>query len=224
MQPQWNPHGVTRHEAENLIVEYLVVGPFQENSYLLRRPDSTQTVLIDPGDEVERLLAQIEREKLEPIAIINTHAHLDHIGAIVPLQQRFELPFYLHDAELPVLQMAPLAARMFGVPAPELPTVDRALQIGEPLQLAGLDFELRFTPGHSPGSVTFLVGGVAIAGDVLFYGSIGRTDLPGGDYDTLIQSIERQLMSLDDETVVFSGHGPHTTVGRERRLNPFLQG
>lgn len=224
MQPQWNPHGVTRHEAAELVVEYLVVGPFQENSYFLRRPDSREVVLIDPGDEVERLVAQIEREGLLPKAIVNTHAHLDHIGAVVPLQQRYELPFYLHEAELPVLKMAPLAARMFGVPAPAIPEVDHYLAVGEPLSLAGLELELRFTPGHSPGSVTFLVGGVAIAGDVLFYGSIGRTDLPGGDHATLIASIERELMALDDETIVFCGHGPHTTVGRERRFNPFLAG
>lgn len=210
--------------SDRLVVDAFVVGPFQENCYFVRREGRADTVVIDPGDEASRLIAHLEREKLNPVAILNTHAHLDHIGAVAEMKERFGLPFYLHPDDLPILAQAPGAARLYGVRVPTLPEVDHPLRHGQTLPLAGLAIEVRFTPGHTPGHVSFVVEDRVFSGDALFQGSIGRTDLPGGDTETLLASIERELLSLDDATQVYSGHGPATTIGRERRHNPFLSG
>jgi glyoxylase-like metal-dependent hydrolase (beta-lactamase superfamily II) len=205
-------------------VDCLTVGPFQENSYFLRRRGEPETILIDPGDEADRLCEVLDRHALLPVAILNTHAHLDHIGAVSALKERYGIPFRLHAAELDILRGAPDAARLFGVDVPPVPEVDAPLAHLERIQLAGLSLEVRHTPGHSPGHVCLVVPGAVFAGDALFYGSIGRTDLPGGDTQTLLDSIARHLLSLPDPTLVYSGHGPVTTIGRERRQNPFLLG
>lgn len=208
--------------SPSLWVESLTVGPFQENSYFLRRPDRPETVLIDPGDEAPRLVAFLESHALVPILIINTHAHLDHMGAVDALKQRYGIPFRLHADDLDLLRHAPDAARMFGVNVPIVPQVDTPLSHLERIEAGGLSLEVRHTPGHSPGHVCFVADDLVFAGDALFYGSVGRTDLPGGDTETLLRSISEQLLTLPDTTRVFSGHGPATTIGRERKHNPFL--
>jgi hydroxyacylglutathione hydrolase len=208
--------------AHDTHVDTETVGPFQENTFLLRPGDAPHTLIIDPGDEPERLIARIQGDQLVPVAILNTHAHLDHIGAVVPLIRMYDLPFYLHPADLPILKDAPEHARMFGVRVPEVPAVDFELADGDVLELAGLRITVLHTPGHTPGGVSFAVDGRLFAGDALFKGSVGRTDLPGGDWETLRDSLLNRIMTLDDETVVHSGHGPDTTVGHERRTNPFL--
>lgn len=209
--------------TSSIVLESFVVGPFQENCHFIRRADRPETVIIDPGDEAAKLLHHLERQSLRPVAILNTHAHLDHIGAVEPLQQRFGIPFHLHPADLPTLQSAPESARMFGVPVPAVPQVDAELAHGQIVDAAGLAFAVRHTPGHTPGHVCFLVEDVVFSGDLLFMGSVGRTDLPGGNTVLLFASIEKELLTLDDATRVLSGHGPATTIGRERRHNPFLQ-
>lgn len=205
-------------------VDTQTVGPFQENTFFLRRDDSQETVIIDPGDEHERLIAWLDGDTLKPVAIVNTHAHLDHIGAVAPLIAKYGVPFYLHPADLPILREAPEHARMFGVRVPLVPTVDVDLAHGDVLRLAGLSITVLHTPGHTPGGVSLQVDGRLFAGDTLFSGSVGRTDLPGGDRDALLASLSHRIMVLDDETVVHSGHGPDTTIGTERRSNPFLTG
>lgn len=203
-------------------IESVTVGPFQENTFFLGRSGRDEVIVIDPGAEAPRLISFIESRGWRPVAIVNTHAHLDHVGAVQPLKEKFGLEFYLHSDDLSLLRGAPEHALLFGVEPPEVPEVEHDLKGQDRLELAGLDLELRHTPGHSPGSVTLVVEGRVISGDVLFQGGIGRVDLPGGDYATLIQSIRSQLLTLPDQTLVHCGHGPTTTVGAERRTNPFL--
>lgn len=204
-------------------VDSLTVGPFQENTFFVRSSGSSEVVIIDPGEEAGRLEDTIESHNWKPVAILNTHAHLDHVGAVVPLQQRYGIPFYLHPKEEPILNAAPEAARLYGVREPEIPSAIKPLSPGDSVVLAGLTFQVRFTPGHTPGHVAFVLSDRVFAGDVLFSGSIGRTDLPGGHTETLLVSIRDQMLTLPDPFIVHCGHGPDTTIGRERASNPFLQ-
>lgn len=205
-------------------VDTLAVGPFQENTFLLRAADAADVIVIDPGEDAERLIEFMGKHDYTPVAIVNTHAHLDHIGAVEPLKQQYDIPFYLHPDDREILQSAPEHARLFGVRVPEVPEIDVELSDNQTLELAGLRIQVLHTPGHTPGGVSLQVGTRVFAGDTLFFGSIGRTDLPGGDFQTLMKSIEERLLTLPDETVVHSGHGPDTTIGRERQHNPFLTG
>lgn len=213
-----------------MILEYLTVGPFAENSYILGDEETGDGILIDPGHDPKAILARVKELKLTISAIVNTHAHIDHVGGVEEVQRRLGVPFALHRKELPLLEALPMQAQMFGLPPIRVPQVDDWLTAGQRLKVGGIDITVIETPGHSPGSVTLKVerAGVEgldlIAGDVLFAGSIGRTDLPGGDYDTLIRSITGQLFPLGDECRVWPGHGPDTTIGAERRTNPFVGG
>lgn len=211
-----------------LNVVFFTFNPFQENTYIIRN-EQQECWIIDPGMSNERenaqMIAYIVREKLKPVAIINTHAHIDHILGIDALVQAYGIPFGMHRLEQPVLQMAPQSAAMFGMKLAKVPTPDFYIPEGQPLKLGADEVEVLLTPGHSPGSISFYYpdGGWVIGGDVLFAGGIGRTDLPGGHYATLIASIKEQLFTLPASTVVFSGHGPATSIGDEQENNPFLQ-
>lgn len=207
-----------------MLVETLVTGPFQENCYLVAKGRGEECVLIDPGDDADVIAQNIERLELTPVAILNTHGHLDHIGAVQDLKERFEIPFAIHPMDGFLLQNVNDHARMFGLNGYRDPEVDIDLVAGETVTYAGIDFEVVFTPGHSPGHVTFKVPGAVFSGDCLFSGSIGRTDLPGGDPAVLKATLHDFFLSLEDETKVYSGHGPMTTIGRERESNPFLSG
>ena len=213
--------------SSNFRVVTLPVGPLQANCYLLLHPDSGEACLIDPGAEEQRILAAIPRG-VRVRYVVATHAHFDHVGAVAPVRAAVGAPFLLHPADLELLRQAPDAAELYTgqrVPAP--PEPDGLLAHGRQLALGPLVVEVRHTPGHSPGSVSLYVQGQAEAvfsGDALFAGSIGRTDLPGGDLDQLLGSIRRELLSLADAAVVYPGHGPTSTVGHERRTNPFLTG
>lgn len=200
------------------------VGPFQMNCYVVADDTTREGVVIDPGDETEALLELIREEGLAIRAILLTHAHLDHVARAQDMKEALGVPMYLHPADMPLLKAVPQQAVMLGLPAPRVPTVDGPLEEGTPFEAGPLRFEVRHTPGHSPGGVCLIPEGekVAFVGDAVFAGSIGRTDLPGGDYDTLIRSIREEILTLPDEVVLYSGHGPPTTVGRERRSNPFL--
>ncbi|RPJ42705.1 MAG: MBL fold metallo-hydrolase [Candidatus Latescibacterota bacterium] len=200
----------------------VVVGLFQENTFLVREPAGTHAVVIDPGDEPEKIVRTLTSNGWEPLAILNTHGHLDHIGAVQELKERYGIPFLLHEADEPLLRATPDHARFFGVPVPRVPEVDRYLNDGDLLRFGRLEFRVHHTPGHTPGGVSFHIDERLFAGDTLFFDSIGRTDLPGGDHDTLLRSIRERLLSFPDETVVHSGHGPDTTIGRERKSNPYL--
>lgn len=204
--------------------------PFQENSYLVIDEDQS-CVVIDPGcyDAGERALLKryIDEHQLRPVRLLNTHCHLDHIFGNRFVADTWNLPLEIHEGELPVLKMAPISGQVYGIPMPDEGLEPGAfLTVGEEIRFGTTALKILFTPGHSPASVSFYseADGFVIAGDVLFQGSIGRTDLPGGDYDTLIQSIREELLTLPDEVQVFSGHGDPTSIGEERRHNPFLQG
>ncbi len=182
-------------------------------------------VLVDPGEEVALFLARLRTERLTLRAIWLTHAHLDHVAGVAGVKDATGVPIWLHAADRPLYDAAPQQARaLLGVELPPLPPPDRTIVPGEPLRVGSVAFEVRHVPGHSPGSVALVGDGIALVGDAVFAGSVGRTDLPGGDTETLLASIRDQLLTLPDDTVLYPGHGPETTVGRERRTNPFLTG
>jgi len=203
-------------------VRMFTVGPLQENCYLVRREGSDRALLIDPGDEAGKLRSAMEQLGTEPEAILLTHTHFDHIGAVAPLARATGAPVYCPREELPVLaDPSAFFGAMFG--PVEGWEAEHAIDGGQRLALAGFDVDVVATPGHSPGHVTFVLDGALFSGDVLFQGSIGRTDLPGADHQTLMESIAGLLERFDDDTKVHPGHMGLTTLGRERATNPFLQ-
>ncbi len=202
----------------------LTNGVYQENCYILADPETGDAVIVDPGEDSDLFLRRVASESLTPRAVWLTHAHLDHILGVKDVVERTGAPLYMHPADRPLYDGVAEQGAWLGVQAPTPPPPDHELAHGDSLQLGGLEFEVRHVPGHSPGSVAFVGHGVAIVGDAIFAGSVGRVDLPGGDGGTLVASIRDQLMTLPDETIVYSGHGPETTIGTERRSNPFVTG
>ena len=206
----------------NLLIKTIVTGPFQENSYLLIEKLSNKCVLIDPGDEAQKIINYINEKNIIPIAIINTHAHLDHIGAISEIKEKYSIPFYLHIGEKPILDSYPLACKMFGIKAGKSPSVDEWFHSSGELLIEPFKFLIIETPGHTPGGCSFLINDAIFVGDTLFQGSIGRTDLPGGDRKILDKSLIKLIKKLNPETTVYSGHGPSTSIGFEKANNSFL--
>jgi hydroxyacylglutathione hydrolase len=208
-------------------VKCFVFNPFQENTYVLF-DETRECVIIDPGmydaEEENELKNFIESENLKPVKLLNTHCHIDHIFGNRFVLNTFQIPFYAHQMETDNLEKAALYGNIFGVKLGVQPKPDFFLKENDEVSFGNTKLKVLFTPGHSAGSVSFYSepDGYVIGGDVLFQRSIGRTDLPGGDYDTLIRSITSQLLPLGDDIVVYSGHGPETTVGEERAKNPFL--
>ena len=208
-----------------LLVEMVTNGPFMENCFIVADAATRRGIVIDPGDEEQRLLETIRAMDLEITEIVATHGHIDHAGAVAPLKRVLGVPFAIHPAERQWLQRLSHQAAMFGLPDKETPEVDRELAHGDMVQIGELQARVLHTPGHSAGGVCLHLAPqkTVFVGDTLFAGSIGRTDLPGGSFDTLISAIKEQLLCLDDDVEVHSGHGPSTTIGAERRSNPFLQ-
>ncbi len=195
-------------------------GPFMVNSYLI--VNGKKGFILDPSSGIKPLLVKAESEKLEIEAILATHGHIDHIDGVNKVKEKFNVPFYANSLDMELIQSVQMQARMFGVPDPGQVIPDRNLPSTGEIQIAGLTLELYHTPGHSKGSVSIRIEDVLFSGDTLFNFSIGRTDLPGGNYEELISSIRNQILTLPDETRVLSGHGPETTVGKEKKMNPFL--
>lgn len=207
----------------------LTFNEFFENTYIVACRESKLCIIIDPGcnnaDEFIELETLINKEGLEPILLINTHCHLDHIFGNAWAVDKYDIPLHFHEDELPVQQSFQIVASHYGFKVDPTPPADEFLAIEKPIRFGEVQFDLLFTPGHSPGSVSLWnkADGYVISGDVLFKNSIGRTDLPGGDFDLLMRSLNKTMMSLPDQTIVYSGHGPDTSIGEEKRFNPFLQ-
>jgi len=205
-------------------VRTFTVGPVQENCHIARREGAREAVVIDPGDEAPRLLEAIGALELEVAAILLTHTHFDHVGAVAPVARATGAEVWCPQLEAPVLADIMRYVPWDGFGPFESYDAEHLVAGGETLQLAGLDIEVLFTPGHSPGHVSYAIPSeqAVFSGDVLFAGSIGRTDLPGGDHATLMQTLATLAETLPDETVVYPGHMQTTTIGRERASNPFL--
>ena len=213
-----------------MIVKSFVFNAFYENTYVVYDKDD-KTMIIDPGcyDPFERnqLIQYVINKNLEPICILNTHCHIDHVLGNAEISSYFKIPLIIPENEVEMLQSIESYAPSWGITRYKQKSADRTLSTTEStFEIAGLSFELLHVPGHSPGHIALYSKKekLVLGGDVLFKGSIGRTDLPGGDHNMLIKSITDKFLSLPDETHVLSGHGPSTTIGEERRTNPFLQG
>lgn len=206
-----------------MIIHTCPVGPFQMNCYIVADEATREGVVIDPGDEIPALLELIRRDGLKIQAILLTHGHIDHVLHSQDLKEALGVKMYAHPDDVPMIQAAPQQAAFFGLPPGRVPVVDGSLQEGTPFQAGPLTFQVLHTPGHSPGGVTLVTGGVAFVGDAVFAGSIGRTDLPGCDHQALTTAIRNKIYALPEETVLYPGHGPSTTVGEEKRTNPFVR-
>ena len=204
-------------------IEVIVVGPIFENTRLLICEKTKEAVLIDPGDEADRIKQKIDNLQITLKYIFATHGHVDHIGAVAPLKKMFNVPFYIHKGDEGLVKRIPLQASLVGMNKVEVPQIDKYIEDNDIFMFGKLHMKAVHTPGHSPGSISFLVNGKAFVGDVLFSGGVGRTDLYGGDFNTLQKSIKEKLYTLPDATLVYPGHGPTTTIGHEKVNNPFIR-
>ncbi len=206
-------------------IRVLPVGPLQMNSVLVTvpGPDGPACVLVDPGAEPRRLLEAVHATGAPVAALVATHGHFDHVGAAAEIQAELDLPLLCHPDDLPLIEALPEVMAAYGFPPAAVPVTEPVLTDGSVIRAAGLEIPVHHVPGHSPGHVMFRLPGHALVGDCLFHGSVGRTDLPGGDFATLEKSIRERIYTLPDETVVVCGHGPDTTVGAEKRGNPFVR-
>ena len=204
-------------------VETFTVGAFQENCYLVVDDRSRKAVIVDPGGEGDRLVEAVENSGADLEAIWITHAHVDHVGAIASIKRRWDVPVYLHPADRRLYAAASRQAEVYGVPFEEPPPPDREFSDGQQLELGDAEFTVMHAPGHAPGHVVIHGQGMALVGDCLFAGSIGRTDLPFSNPPQLAETLKK-IADLPPETVVYPGHGMETTIAEERRSNPFLNG
>ncbi|MDQ3996058.1 MAG: MBL fold metallo-hydrolase [Gemmatimonadota bacterium] len=205
-------------------ISRLTVGPFEENCYLVVDEGARRGVLIDPGDEASRIVRMVRDSGAELEAIWLTHAHIDHIGALAAVKREWDVPVYLHPADAALYAAGTRQASFYGLEFEQPEPPEHALTDGDRMRVGGLEFEVLHTPGHSPGLVVFHGNGIVLAGDLLFAGSIGRTDLPLSNPADMEASLARVMRQLPDELTVHPGHGPATSIGRERAANPFVTG
>jgi hydroxyacylglutathione hydrolase len=227
-QPRQVRGGGAPRTEKIMIVESRAVGPFFKNGFVVGCEDTRDAVLIDPGDEVDGLLAFAARNALSIRHILLTHAHVDHVTGVAAAKRALGVPIYLHRDDLFLYERAVETGAMFGLTVEPQPPIDVFYSPGQVIPFGALDARPHHTPGHCPGGVCLQIGRTGVAGrdlfvgDTLFAGAIGRTDLPGGDLQTLITSIRTVLFAFGDDAIVHPGHGPDTTIGEERRTNPFL--
>lgn len=206
-----------------MILKALEVGPIMANCYIIGCEKTKTAAVIDPGDEADRILMQLAEEKLTLKYIINTHGHFDHVGGNHGLKEASGADVIIHQADAAMLADLGRTAGAFGLSVKDSPPADRTVDEGDTISFGDITLKVLHTPGHSPGGISLHTNGMVFVGDTLFAGSIGRTDLPGGDFQTLIASIKTKLLALGDDVKVYTGHGPATTIGQEKRVNPFLK-
>lgn len=208
-----------------MIHQILIVGPLQCNCSILGDETSREAIVVDPGDNISRIVSTLEQHQLTVKQIIVTHAHIDHIAGAQYLKRLTGAPILYNQNDLPLVKMMDIQAGWLGIPTPEVAPPDASLEDGQTISIAGLTGSILHTPGHTEGSVCLYIPQQTLlfAGDTLFNGSVGRTDLPGGNTHKLLKSIHASLLTLPDEVTVIPGHGPKTSIGAERESNPFLQ-
>lgn len=206
-----------------MILEHLLVGPLQSNCFIIGDEETGEAAVIDPGGDGTLILDKIRERPWKAVAVLITHAHFDHTAAAHEVVEGTGAPLMVPRLDAPMLDQAAAQARMYGLEVRNSPPPDRLLDDGDTVSVGKEQIKVLSTPGHSHGGATFVSSVGVFPGDTLFAGSIGRTDLPGGDYGILINSIKEKIFSLPDDTPVYPGHGPATTVGREKQLNPFFQ-
>ena len=204
-----------------MIIQSLVVGPIMANCFIIGCEKTRKAAVIDPGDDSSRILMKLAEQKLTVEYIINTHGHFDHVGANRKLKEATGAKLVIHALDQSMLKVLSETSAAFGLSVENSPPPDQTVQDGDIIQFGEIILTVLHTPGHTPGGISLHTDGVVFVGDTLFAGSIGRTDFPGGDFDTLISSIKNKLYSLGDQVIVYTGHGPETTIGREKRSNPF---
>ena len=206
-----------------MIIKTLAVGPIMANCFIVGCENTKSAVVIDPGDEADKILMTLAESQLTVKYIINTHGHFDHVGANKRLKEATGADILIHQDDAFMLEHISSASMAFGLKVEDSPPADRTLADGDTVTFGDITLTVIHTPGHSPGGISLVTDKVVFVGDSLFYGSIGRTDFPGGDYNTLISSIKTKLFPLGDDVKVYTGHGPATTIGQEKRMNPFLK-
>jgi len=225
--PDRGDHLPPERIREKMHIETLVVGPLATNCYIVSCGDSccgAESIIIDPGGDADRIRDQIESSGAVPVLIVLTHGHSDHMAAAAALAREYDVGVEMHGDDVDTLDRSVADAPMWGLGAPENVRVSRRLSAGDTIEFGGESGRVLHTPGHTKGGISLLFDGAVFVGDTLFAGSIGRTDFYGGDLDTILESIRGKLFSLPDETVVYTGHGPATTIGEEKRHNPFFDG
>ena len=206
-----------------MILKTLAVGPIMANCYIIGCESTKSAAVIDPGEEADRILKELAKDSLTLKYIINTHGHFDHVGGNYDLKKASGADIVIHPADEAMLADLVRTAAAFGLSAQNSPAPDRTVQEGDTISFGEISLRVLDTPGHSPGGISLHTDNMVFVGDTLFAGSIGRTDLPGGDFQTLISSIKTKLFPLGDDTKVYTGHGPATSIGQEKRANPFLR-
>jgi len=208
--------------TDDLLVHQLSVGPLQVNCFVVACQKTHEAMVIDPGEDGPRILQIAESNGYQVKQIVNTHGHFDHVGANQPVKDATGAVLMTHEADLPLLQNARNHAQAYGLTVSPSPDPDKFLDEGDVFSVGEQSFSVFHVPGHSPGSICLLSDGHLFVGDVLFAGSVGRTDLPGGDFDALVEGVREKLFRLPAETIVHPGHGSDTTIGREKQMNPFV--
>lgn len=201
-----------------------IVGPIETNCYIVSCAATRKAIVVDPGGDPGGIERHLRDNRLEPVAIVCTHGHSDHIASVAPLKHALGVPFALHGDDLRIVKLSVRESPFWGLGRIQEPTVDRVLAAGDAIAFGAASGAVLHTPGHTPGGISLLFDGFVLAGDTLFNRSIGRTDLEGGDLETILASIRRELLVLPGDTVVYPGHGPATTIGEEKAENPFLDG
>jgi len=212
-----------RAKREKMKFESVIVGPLETNCYLVYCPETLECAVVDPGAEAPKIVRLIASKGLQPVILLNTHGHIDHIGANKEIKEKFGIPLCIHRHDEPLLTNVQQSELAFFLGAQDSPAPDQYLEDGETIKVGQSSLRVIHTPGHSPGSVIFLGDGFLLSGDTLFFGGVGRTDLPGGSWPELVDSIKTKILIMPDEMPILPGHGPFTSVGQEKRSNPFIQ-